>query len=489
MTTLIDITPNWPTYLLAICSVLLTFAGMLACGRIRSLKTQLMAAKTGLDDTQLRLEIALQENADLEEASLQNESVIRQLREENTEYRIRAEERSNQYDLEKHQAQGWFQELKKLTLQNSRLETELTKVKTAADKEQKFNHERQKILEQSRAQLKQELQILANSILENNTTKLAANNETQLKQVLNPVREQLHVFQKKVEDVYEKEAKQRFSLAGEINKLQNLNERISEDAVALTRALKGENKVAGTWGEVILERLLESSGLAKGREFEVQSSQSSQSGKRLQPDVMVRLPHGKSVIIDSKVSLVGYEKLYSAESEEQKLLAAREHLASVRQHVRRLGKKNYQQIEGLQTLDFVLLFIPVEGAFLTAVQQDSQLLTDSYQQNIVLVSPSTLLSTLRVIHNLWQQDQQNKNAQEIARQAGNLYDKFASFGQDLLAIGQRLDQSQSAYHQAVERLSSGRGNLLTRVENLKKLGARVSKQIPSELVIVNQNHL
>ena len=359
--------------------------------------------------------------------------------------------------------------------------TRLATMQTAREQEATHHAEKLKLLEESREKLTQEFQVLANRIFEANTQKLSQHSEVQIKQVLNPIQDQLKDFRKKIEDVYEKESQQRFSLTSEIKRLQGLNERISEDAIALTNALKGENKTAGNWGEVVLERILERSGLTKGQEYDVQVSQISADGRRLQPDVVIRLPDNKSVIVDAKVSLLAYEQYHNADNEIDQNAALKQHLASIRQHVKNLGSKNYQEAIDVQSLDFVLLFVPIEGAFAAAIQQDAGLFSDAFEQNVMIVSPSTLLATLRTIHNIWRYEYQSQNAMEIAKQAGNLYDKFVNFTQDLQEIGQRLDQTQKAYDSAMGRLSSGRGNLVSRVERLKQLGARASKQLPENL--------
>jgi len=359
--------------------------------------------------------------------------------------------------------------------------TRLATMQTARAQESTHQAEKLKLLEESREKLTQEFQLLANRIFEANTQKLSQHSEVQMKQVLNPIQDQLKDFRKKIEDVYEKESQQRFSLANEIKRLQGLNERISEDAIALTNALKGENKTAGNWGEVVLERVLERSGLTKGQEYDVQVNQISTDGRRLQPDVVIRLPDNKSVIVDSKVSLLAYEQYHNADNDTDQSAALKQHLASLRQHVKNLGSKNYQEAIDVKSLDFVLLFIPIEGAFTAAVQQDASLFSDAFEQSVMIVSPSTLLATLRTIHNIWRYEYQSQNAMEIAKQAGNLYDKFVNFTQDLQEIGQRLDQTQKAYDSAMGRLSSGRGNLVSRVERLKQMGARTSKQLPENL--------
>jgi len=482
-----EIIEQWQIQILLTSALLAWFSALLACIQIRSVKDRLTTLIAVTSDQRSLLDSCLQDRESLRDELQATDVVCQQLRQQTIELRVRSEDREQQIVQFNHTIAAQQQELKVLADKHTTTLAELAETRIAANIERAHQQEKlaekQASFEQSRTLLKQELQLLANNILEKNTNQLATASEAQLKQVLLPVKDQLQSFRKKIEDVYEKEAQQRFSLVTEVNKLQGLNERISDDAVALTNALKGENKIAGNWGEMILERLLESSGLTKGREFQVQSCFIAEAdGRRLQPDVIINLPHGKAVIIDSKVSLAAYERLYSAQQDNEKNKALTEHIVSIKQHIRGLSKKKYQQINKLKTLDFVLLFVPVEGAFVAAIREEPGLLTDSYQRNVILVSPSTLLATLRVIKSLWQQERQNRNAIEIARLAGSLYDKFAGFSEDLLTVGQRLEQSHHAYQQALDRLSNGRGNLLSRVEKLKTLGARNSKTIPVELL-------
>jgi DNA recombination protein RmuC len=344
------------------------------------------------------------------------------------------------------------------------------------------HQEKLQLLQQAREQMTLEFRQLANDILEQKGKTFNENSKLQLQQLLQPLGEKLSNFEKKVDDTYDKEAKQRFSLEREIKALLEMNARISADANRLTNALKGESKTQGTWGEVILERVLEKSGLVKGREYEVQLSLKDEDGRKGQPDVVVHLPENKDVIIDSKVSLTAYQSYFSATDDEQRAVLLKQHIASIRSHIKNLGGKNYQNLEGVRTLDYVLLFLPVEAAFTLAVQHDDNLFTEAFEQNIILVGPSTLLATLRTIQNIWRYEYQNKNAIEIARQAGLLYDKFAAFAQDLDKIGERLGQTHDAWNSAQNKLVSGRGNLVGRVERLKTLGARASKSLPEQLL-------
>lgn len=327
-----------------------------------------------------------------------------------------------------------------------------------------------------------EFENLANKIFEDKSTKFTQQNQEKLNSIINPLNEKIKEFQKRVEETYDKESKQRFSLEKEIKSLYELNMQMSKDAQNLTTALKGQTKTQGNWGEFILESILEKSGLVKGREYLVQESITVETGRRFQPDVVIKLPENKSIIIDSKVSLVGYEKFVTSEDEHEKQLALREHIHSIKAHIKNLGSKNYQNLYQLESLDFVLMFMPIEPAFAFAVQTDSSLFTDAFEQNIVIVSPSTLLATLRTIASIWRQENQNKNAIEIARQSGALYDKFVGFLDDLKSVGDRLDQAKGSYDNAWKKIKEGTGNLISRAEKIKKLGAKTSKSLPQSIL-------
>ncbi|MEX0994719.1 MAG: DNA recombination protein RmuC [Balneolaceae bacterium] len=323
---------------------------------------------------------------------------------------------------------------------------------------------------------------LANKILEEKSKKFTEQNKEKLDQVLKPLGEKIEEFRKQVAETYDKETRDRVSLKEQISKMAELNQKMTEEAKNLTRALKGDSKQQGNWGEVILQRILEKSGLTKGREYEIQESKTMEDGRRLQPDVVIRLPEEKRLIIDSKVSLTAYERYISAEEEKEQEKAVREHVNSIRTHVKGLSGKNYQQIYGGNSPDFVLLFIPIESAFGLALQQDSNLYYEAFEKNIVIVSPSTLLATLATVDSVWKQEYQTKNAMEIAARGGALYDKFVGFVESMKEIGQRIDQTQKSYDQAMGRLSSGQGNVVRQVEMLRELGAKVSKQIPEDVV-------
>jgi DNA recombination protein RmuC len=285
-----------------------------------------------------------------------------------------------------------------------------------------------------------------------------------------------------VEETYDKESKQRFSLEREIKNLSDLNQQISKEANNLTNALKGQAKTRGNWGEIILETILEKSGLTRDREFFVQPSFTNDQGRRLQPDVVIAYPGERNVVIDSKVSLLAYERYASAETREEQELAAREHVASVKNHINDLSSKNYQDIYALKSLDFVMLFMPIEPAYMLAMQVEPNLWNQAYDRRVLLISPTNLIAALRMISNLWRVEYQNKNAMEIARQSGDLYDKFTGFLEDLQEIGTKLDATRKAYDSSVNKLTTGKGNLIRRAELIKALGAKTSKDIPKSLL-------
>lgn len=356
----------------------------------------------------------------------------------------------------------------------SRLETQLAE-------ERNQNHEKIQLLENAREKMSLEFKNLANEILEQKGKAFTENNKENIENILKPLREKIQQFEKKVEDTYDRESKERFSLAREIKNLQELNTRISEDAINLTNALKGESKTQGNWGEFVLERLLEQSGLRKGSEYVIQKNLRTEQGGNRQPDVVIHLPENKDIIIDSKVSLKAYEKYYSTDSEAEKTKALKDHILSIRTHIKDLAKKDYQNLEDVQTLDFIIMFLPVEPAFALAVQHDQSLFTEAFDKNIALVGPTTLMATLRTIQNIWRYEDQNKNAQEIAGKAGLLYDKFVAFTEDLEGIGKYLGLTQKSYEKAHNKLATGKGNLVTRVEKLKDLGAKTSKSLANSL--------
>jgi len=358
----------------------------------------------------------------------------------------------------------------------------ISHLETLLDQERKQYEEKVSLLVEIREGQKVEFSSLADRIFDEKGKKITDHHRTGLNDLLQPLREQMEGFRKKVEDVYDKESKDRISLFNEIINLKKLNQLISREAVNLTRALKGDSKIRGTWGEVILERVLEDSGLCKGREYDIQVSLQNKDGKRFQPDVIVHLPEGREVIIDSKVSLNAYERYYSAESDQDRVSAFKEHIHSMRVHIKSLGSKNYAQLQGVRSLDFVLMFVPVEAAFLAALEYDWKIFNEAFDKNIILVCPSTLLATLRTIQSIWRYEYQNRNSLEIANKAGDLYDKFAGFVEALEDVGKYLGRAVKSYDYAHSRLASGKGNLILRTEALKELGVKARKNLSKELV-------
>ncbi|CAM3467272.1 DNA recombination protein RmuC [Arcobacter aquimarinus] len=343
-------------------------------------------------------------------------------------------------------------------------------------KEENFN-EKITLLEDSKKELKLEFENLANRLFEENQKKSNIN----LTQVLSSFKDQLDSFGKRVNDIHNEETKQRISLLTEIKNLKELNNQISTDAINLTKALKGQNKTQGDWGEMILSSILEQTGLREGKEYSVQGSFTDDKGKKLRPDVIVHLPSNKDIIIDSKVSLSAYINYCKTENEEQKQLASKELVKSITSHIKGLSSKRYENIKGVRTLDFVLMFIPVEGAYILATSSDDNIFKLAFENNIMLVSPSTLYVTLRTIENIWRNEHQNENALLISKKAADLYDKFAAFVADIEDIGLNINRTQKAYDNAINKLSVGNGNLIRRAEEFLYLGVKPKKEISNKL--------
>jgi DNA recombination protein RmuC len=344
-----------------------------------------------------------------------------------------------------------------------------------------FNNKKEEI-EQLQKKFTTEFENLANKIFEEKTTKFSEQSKNNLAEILNPLREKISEFEKKVEETSKESIKGHASLREQLQMLKDMNLQITQEAKNLTQALKGGTKTQGSWGEFILENILQKSGLVKGREYRIQEVIYSEEGRRFQPDVIVSLPENKSVIIDSKVSLIAYEKCISAEDDIEKQLSLKEHITSIRHHIKNLSSKNYQSLYQLESLDFVLLFMPIEPAFALAVQNDPDLFNDAFDKNIVIVSPSTLLATLRTVASIWRQENQNRNALEIARQSGALYDKFQALITDLIDLGKRITTMQRGYEEAMKKLYTGKGNLVSSVEKIKRLGANTTKSLPQQLL-------
>ncbi len=365
---------------------------------------------------------------------------------------------------------------------SSKFSVELSAVKTSYENLSQKLMEQKSEVEQLQEKFKIEFKNIANEMLEDKSKKFTEQNHQKLSEILNPLNEKIKSFEDKVEKTHRESLEKNAGLIQQLVQLKDLNIQMSKDALNLTKALKGDSKMQGNWGEVILERVLEKSGLVKDREYFVQSSVTTEDGRRLQPDVVIHLPDNKNVVVDSKISLVDYEKFSSEEDEAQRMIFLKKHIQSLRNHVKGLSEKNYHQLYGAGSPDFVLLFVPIEPAFSLAVQHDPELFNDSFEKNIVIVSTSTLLATLRTIASIWRTEYQNKNAAEIARQAGDLYDKFNGLVEDLIKVGKQMQQSRESYEDAMKKLSVGKGNLVSRTEKLKELGAKTSKSLPQSLL-------
>ncbi len=365
-----------------------------------------------------------------------------------------------------------------MTAEQQRLSNQVTELTTVLNAERSKAEDNLAILNHAKDQFK----VLANDILEDKSKRFTEQNQTNLNQLLEPLKVRISEFQGKVQEVYMQEGKDRSALAEQVKQLMALNNQLSKDAHNLTSALKGQAKVQGNWGELILERVLEASGLRKGHEYEVQESHTREDGSRAQPDVVVHLPEDRHLIVDAKVSLKAYEEYANAETEQQRDASMKRHLDSVRGHISELSEKNYQHLHGSKSPDFVLMFIPVEPAFMLAIAHDSDLWQDALKKNVMLVSPSTLLFVLRTVAHLWRQEQQNRNAQEIANRGAELYDKLAGFVDDLDNLGAKLQQAQKAYDGAYGKFTGGRGNVIRQAEMLKDLGIKPGKNLPQKMI-------
>lgn len=389
--------------------------------------------------------------------------------------RSREEAQAQQLTRSEQQLQAMRQQHAELSVKLTQRDSEYQHLKTTSD-------EKITLLNDARKQLTEQFEQLANRIFEEKTQRFQRSSQDSLELSLKPFREQLKDFRSRVDHIYDSENRERGELREQLKSLQDMNRNISREAQNLTKALKGDNKAQGNWGEVILERVLEESGLHKGREYETQASFTDDSGRRRQPDVIVHLPEDKDIIIDAKVSLIAYERYCSAEDEAERSAALREHIQSVRQHVSGLSTKAYQHIEAIRSLDFVFIFIPIEAAFMAAFEHDPDLFRSAYEKNIIVVGPTTLLATLRTVQSIWRYERQNRNAEKIAAEAGALHDQFALVVESLEEIGKHLERGQGAYDKTLKRMTEGRGNLVGRVARLEALGAKVKKQLPAALV-------
>ncbi len=420
------------------------------------------------------------------------EARVRELDERNEHWRSQAstlEQRVATLEAEKQaehsRAEGIAQERDQLRSRREELARELESVRVTLrerdvtlDEERKSTAEKLELLERNREALKQEFENLANRIFEQKSERFSQQTRTSLDNLLNPFRDQIQDFRKRVEDVYTSETKDRQALRSEIKSLQDLNRQITEEAANLTRALKGDKKIQGNWGELILERVLEKSGLRKGVEYDTQGSYRDADGQLLRPDVVVHLPDRRNLIIDSKVSLVAYQQWVTEEDEGEKENHLRAHVDAVRQHIRALSEKDYSQLHGLHSPDFVLLFMPIEPAFVAAFQYDENLFAEAFEKKIIVVTPTTLLATLRTIENIWRYERQSQNARKIADRASAVYDKLRVFVEAMDKMGGQLQTVQTTYDGAMNTLTRGRGNLISQASKFVELGVRVKKELP-----------
>lgn len=344
------------------------------------------------------------------------------------------------------------------------------------------NLEQKREVEKLQEKFTKEFENLANKILEEKSNKFTEQNKENMKNILSPLQDKIQLFEKKVEDTHKESIDYHAALRQQIHGLREMNEQMSRETINLTKALKGDSKMQGNWGELVLERVLEKSGLEKGREYEVQQPFTNELGQRVFPDVVINLPDGKKMVVDSKVSLTAYEKYINEEDEALRVNYLKEHVNSIKRHVDQLGEKNYHDLYQIESPDFVLLFIPIEPAFAIALNEDTLLYNRAFEKNIVIVTPSTLLATLRTIDSMWSNQKQQENAFEIARQAGALYDKFEGFVSDLIKLGNKIKDSKSEYDNAMNKLTEGKGNLITSVEKLKKMGAKAKKSLPENIL-------
>ncbi|HAS6984815.1 TPA: DNA recombination protein RmuC [Vibrio parahaemolyticus] len=396
-------------------------------------------------------------------------------------------EKLRYFEAVKQERQQYFDELGQMREQKSRLETQLREQQARHEQMNQANAEKLQILEQAEVRLKQQFEHLANQLFEEKTAKVDLQNRQSLEGLLSPLKEQLEGFKKQVNDSFSQEAKERHTLVHELKNLQRLNEQMTREAVNLTQALKGDNKQQGNWGEVVLARVLAESGLREGHEYETQVNLQSEAGKRYQPDVIVHLPQNKQVVVDSKMALVAYERYFNAETDAERDRALNAHLTALRAHIKGLSMKDYHKLKGIQSLDYVLMFIPVEPAFQVAIQADPSLIKDAMEQNIILVSPTTLLVALRTIDNLWRNERQNENAKLIAQRATKLYDKLRLFIDDMEGLGGALDRANQTYQGAMNKLATGRGNVIRQAESFRQLGVEIKRPISSDLAQLAQS--
>lgn len=393
-----------------------------------------------------------------------------------------AEQRASDRQMYEKQLQQIQSELETFRNDKESLAIKLAQKETAFENLWEKNLEQKQEVEKLQEKFTKEFENLANRIMEEKSVRFTEQNKENLKNILSPLQEKIQLFEKKVEDTHKESIDYHAALREHIQNIKLMNETMTRETMNLTKALKGDSKLQGNWGELVLERVLAKSGLEKGREYEVQQSFTTAEGTRVLPDVIINLPDGKKMIVDSKVSLTAYERYCNEEDDSLKPSHLKEHVNSIRRHVEQLGEKNYHDLYKIESPDFVLLFIPIEPAFAIALNEDGNLYTKAFEKNIVIVTPSTLLATLRTIDSMWTNQKQQENAWEIARQAGALYDKFEGFMNDLITVGKKMDEGKKAYEESMKKLYSGNGNLIISIEKLKKMGAKAKKSLPESVL-------
>ncbi len=373
-------------------------------------------------------------------------------------------------------------EKNELRLQKEQLGNQLIRYEADMENLQQRNDEQKLEVEKLQEKFTKEFENLANKILDEKSVKFTEQNRLNINNILNPLQEKILLFEKKVDESRKENYGIHQALKEQLGQLQTQNLKITQEAENLTKALKGDSKMQGNWGELVLERVLEKSGLEKDREYSVQQSFMSEGGSRVLPDVVIHLPDGKKMVVDSKVSLTHYERYVNAEDDQLREKFLKDHIYSLKKHVDQLSAKKYEDLYAMESPDFVLMFIPIETAFSVAINRDNNLYNKAFEQNIVIVTPSTLLATLRTIDSMWGNEKQQRNAIEIARQAGALYDKFEGFVTDLTKVGKRMDEAKSEYKGAMNKLVEGRGNIVSSIEKIKKMGAKAKKSIPETIL-------
>lgn len=400
----------------------------------------------------------------------------------NSQLQMQKEQFENEKNNFQKQLQVNVSEKESIRTEKDSLAIQLSKKEVDFENLWERHKEQKSEINELQEKFTKEFENLANKILEEKSAKFTEQNTVNMKNILTPLQDKIQVFEQKVEQTHKESIDYHAALRQQIIGLSEMNAQMSKETLNLTKALKGDSKMQGNWGELVLERVLEKSGLEKGREYEVQQSFTNSEGNRVLPDVVINLPDGKKMIVDSKVSLAAYEKWVNEESELLKIEFLKEHVISIKRHVEQLGSKNYHDLYQMESPDFVLLFIPMEPAFAVALNEDPSLYTKAFDRNIVIVTPSTLLATLRTIDSMWTNQKQQENALEIARQAGALYDKFEGFVSDLVRIGNKIKDTKTEYESAMNKLVDGKGNLISSVERLKKMGAKAKKSLPDNII-------